>query len=516
MKIPNVPNIINEINANNVSNITNTVNMANTSDNSNISIVGTGYVGLVTGVCLAAKGHKVICVDNQEIIVNKLSKGQATIYEPRIDNLLKEVISKGNFSVTNDIVDAVMNTDISIVAVGTPFKAGKIDLSYIEQSVREIGSVLKSKEKYHVVCIKSTVVPTTTDTLVKNILEEVSGKKAGTFGLAMNPEFLREGKAVDDFMNPDRIVIGAYDKESFEVIRKIYEGYFKAPIIWVNLRAAEMIKYASNSLLAALISYSNEIASICEEVGGIDVKEVLEAVTLDKRFNPRIGDVLTNPEMIKYVRAGCGFGGSCFPKDVKALVSFADDMGYSANMLKSVLSINEVQPLRLVAKLETAVNGLQDKKIVVLGVAFKPDTDDIRESPSLTVIKELLRKKARVTAVDPIAVKNANKAIPGDGINLCYSSNYRDALKDVDGAVLITNWSEFSAITAEEFIMLMKKPVLVDGRCVYNKQAMISAGVKYFTVGLTDTAVSLIDSATGLIDSADVTSNDLEDNMNIE
>jgi UDPglucose 6-dehydrogenase/GDP-mannose 6-dehydrogenase len=383
-------------------------------------------------------------------------------------------------------MDAVKCTEVTIVAVGTPYSEGKIDLSQIKQSVREIGDILKNKDKYHVVCIKSTVVPTTTDTVVKNILEEASGKKAGRFGLAMNPEFLREGKAVEDFMNPDRIVIGAYDKKSFNTVKRIYKDQFKAPIIRVNLRTAEMIKYASNGLLAALISYSNEVASICEETGGIDVKEVLEGVTLDKRFSPRVGDLLINPEMTTYLMAGCGFGGSCFPKDVKALVSFADNRGYSAEMLKSILKINETQPLRLVSRLETAVGGLQGKKVAVLGVAFKPDTDDVRESPALIIIKELLNKMATVVVVDPIAVENADKVIPANASSLCYSSDYKYALQDADAAILATSWPEFSAIPAQEFVMLMKNPVLVDGRRVYDKQAMEAAEVEYIGVGLAE------------------------------
>lgn len=451
-----------------------------------ISIIGTGYVGLVTGVCLASKGHEVICVDKQADIVNKINSRQATIYEPGLEELLMKVVADGTLKAVSDLRYAVLNSEVSIVAVGTPFGEGKINLSHIENAVREIGDTLKEKDSYHVVCIKSTVVPTTTDTVVKSILEEVSGKKAGEFGLAMNPEFLREGKAVEDFMNPDRIVIGAYDKKSFRRIRNIYRDCFKAPIIRVNLRTAEMIKYTSNSLLATLISYSNEIASICEETGQIDVREVLEAVTLDKRFNPRVGKHLTNPEMIKYLRAGCGFGGSCFPKDVKALVSFADNLGYLPIMLQSTILINENQAVRLVKRLEANIGGLENKKIAVLGLAFKPDTDDVRESPALILIRELLRLEAKVFAVDPIAVDNAKKALTVDNTRLSFENDYKSALEDADGAVLVTSWPEFTSIPAGEFVQLMKKPVLLDGRRVYDKQAFEKAGIKYIGVGLTD------------------------------
>lgn len=448
-----------------------------------ISIIGTGYVGLVTGVCLASKGHQVICIDKQPEIVNRINRMETPIYEPGLEGLLKEVISKRALVATTDLKSALMNTDISIISVGTPFGGGKIDLRYIESSAQEIGKVLKEKEKYHVVCVKSTVIPTTTDTLVKNILEEASGKKAGDFGLAMNPEFLREGKAVEDFMSPDRIVIGAYDKKSFENMKKVYEGMFNAPIIEVNLRTAEMIKYTANALLATLISYSNEIAVICEKVGNIDVKEVLEGVTLDKRFNPRVEDNLINPEMVNYLRVGCGFGGSCFPKDVKALSSFSQEMGYSPSMIRATLEINQTQPFRIIERLEDIVGNLENKKISVLGLSFKPETDDIRESPSLIIIKELLKKKAKVIGVDPIAIDNTKKILPQNEL-LSYSTNYKTALQNADVAILVTPWSDFTNITPKEVINLMKRPVLVDCRRVFDKQSFEAEGVFYIGVGI--------------------------------
>lgn len=449
-----------------------------------ISIIGTGYVGLVTGVSLAHKGHKVTCVDKREDIVTRINNSEATIYEPGLQVLLEQVIDKGNLKATTDLEYAVMNSDVSIIAVGTPFGDGRIDLSYIIGCATEIGQILKDKDKYHVVIVKSTVAPTTTDTIVKNILETTSGKKTGEFGLAMNPEFLREGKAVEDFMNPDRIVIGAYDNKSFNVVNRIYKGHFKAPIVRVNLRTAEMIKYTSNALLATLISYSNEIASICEETGGVDVREVLESVTLDKRFNPKVGNRFVNPEMISYLRAGCGFGGSCFPKDVKALISFSAGKGYEPEILQSTMNINETQPMRLVKRLEKNICGLEGKKIAVLGIAFKPDTDDVRESPALIIIRELLRKKAKVFAVDPIAVQNASMVLPNDNEELHLMTDYKMALQNADAAMLITSWPEFASIPSYEFVSFMSKPVLVDGRRVYDKKIMENAGITYIGVGL--------------------------------
>ncbi|MCW2279261.1 UDP-glucose dehydrogenase family protein [Heliophilum fasciatum] len=448
-----------------------------------ISIIGTGYVGLVSGVCLAARGHQVTCIDKRTEIIDQINRQETPIFEPGLEELLKEVIAKGTFIASTDLRSAVMNTDISLIAVGTPFGNGKIDLTYIENSAREIGEILKEKAQYHVVCVKSTVVPTTTDTLVRQVLEASSGKRAGEFGLAMNPEFLREGKAVEDFMYPDRIVLGAYDQQSFEVMKKVYDGIFDAPIIKVNLRTAEMIKYTANALLATLISYSNEIALICENVGSVDVKDVLEGVTLDKRFNPVIGNQLINPEMISYLRAGCGFGGSCFPKDVKALASFSEDLGYAPRMIQTTLDINETQPVRIVERLEATLGTLANKKIALLGLAFKPDTDDIRESPSLIIIRELLNRQAQVYAVDPIAIENTKKVVGENGM-LLYADDYQQALQDADAVILVTSWADFAKIAPDEFVKLMKTPVVADGRRIFDKNVLEAAGVQYLGVGL--------------------------------
>lgn len=450
----------------------------------NISVVGTGYVGLVTGVCLASKGHKVICVDKRKDIVDKINNGETPIYEQGLQQLMEQAVKTKRLLATTELETAIINTDISIIAVGTPFGNDKIDLSYIEKSAGQIGSVLKDKASYHVVCVKSTVIPTTTDTVVKNVLEKASGKKVGEFGLTMNPEFLREGKAVADFMYPDRIVIGAYDNKSFEAMEKVYKEHFDAPIMRVNLRTAEMIKYSANALLATLISFSNEIASICEKTGGIDVKDVLEGVTLDKRFNPRNNGELVNPEMINYLRAGCGFGGSCFPKDVKALISYSKSIGCEAKIISSTIDINKKQPLKLVDKLEKILGNLSNKKVAVLGLAFKPDTDDIRESPSMPIINKLLEKGAIVYGVDPIAINNIEQFIPQNGANTYYTTDYKYALKDADAAILVTSWAEFVNIPAKEFSLLMRTPILIDGRRSFDKNAFQREGIIYYGVGL--------------------------------
>ncbi|SES72480.1 GDP-mannose 6-dehydrogenase [Natronincola peptidivorans] len=449
-----------------------------------ISIIGTGYVGLVTGICLASKGHKVICIDKKQEVVDKINAMVSPIYEPGLEELLIKAVSSGNLIATTNLEHSVLNSEVSIIAVGTPANNDEIDLSYIEKSVWEIGSVLKNKNCYHVVCVKSTVVPATSDTIVKNLLEKASDKMIGEIGLAMNPEFLREGKAVEDFMYPDRIVIGAHDHRSFETMKNIYKDFFNAPILHVNLRTAEMIKYTSNALLATLISFSNEIAALCEKTKNIDVKEVMEYVTLDKRFNPRIDKQLVNPGMNNYLKAGCGFGGSCFPKDVKALISYSKGLGYQPQIIDATIKINKEQPLRLIKRLEEKLISLKGKKIVILGLAFKPDTDDIRESPAIAIINSLLEKGALIHGVDPIAIESMKKVIPEDKKSVSYTPDYVTALKSADVAILVTSWPEFAAIPPEAFNKLMKTPIVLDGRRVLDKKAFEAAGVVYMGIGL--------------------------------
>ncbi len=449
-----------------------------------ISIIGAGYVGLVTGACLAAKGHQVTCVDKKREIVEKINQSKTPIYEPGLERIVKQVVASGNLTATTDLRSTVLISDVSIVAVGTPFGHGEIDLRCVEQIAREIGTVLRDKDDYHIVCIKSTVVPTTTDTLVKDILTAASGKKPGEFGLTMNPEFLREGKAVEDFMYPDRIVIGADDEESFAGMKKVYAGFFDAPIIQTNLRTAEMIKYTANALLATLISYSNEVASICETLGGIDIKEVLEAVTLDKRFYPGMGKESAAPEIKNYLQAGCGFGGSCFPKDVKALVSFSNKRGYLPRIINSTLRVNQEQPLILLRRLEQKIDTFEGKKIAVLGLAFKPGTDDVRESPSITIISKLLGKRAKVWGVDPFAANNMDSIIPQAPPHVIYTSDYKTALEKADAAILVTSWPDFLEIPAKEYAQFMNNPLVVDGRRVLDRVSLEKAGCSYLGVGL--------------------------------
>lgn len=448
-----------------------------------ISIIGTGYVGLVSGACLASKGHEVICVDSQADVVENINSSKATIYEPYLSEFIHEAVSAGKLSATTDLKHAVYNSEISIIAVGTPYNDDNIDLCYIEKVSQDIGRLLREKKAYHVVCIKSTVTPTTTDTFVKDIIELESGKKAGEFGLVMNPEFLREGEAVMDFMHPDRIVVGAYDDKSFELFKKVYEDYFEAPIIRVSLRTAELIKYASNSLLAMLISYSNEIAAISEVVGDLDVEEVLYGVSLDKRLSPKIDGKLVRPDILKYLKAGRGYGGSCFPKDVKALIAFSRQKGYIPELLRAVTEINEKQVAKIVDRIESELGKIEGRRILVLGLAFKQNSDDIRESPSIRLVKLLVERKAIVSVTDPMAMGNARKVL-GEKEGLSYTKNYKNEASSYDAVVLMTPWQEYVELLNESFYEPLRAAILFDGCRALNKNKILEAGIKYIGIGL--------------------------------
>lgn len=448
-----------------------------------ISVIGTGYVGLVCGVCLARKGHEVICVDNQMEVVNRINNSEATIYEPYLSKQLKEAVAEEKLLATTDLEYAVKNSEISIIAVGTPCKGDSIDLGCIKKVSGDIGKILRGKEAYHVVCIKSTVVPSTTDTFVKNIIEQESRKKAGEFGLVMNPEFLREGEAVMDFMHPDRIVIGAYDDRSFELFRKVYEGYFEAPILRVSLRTAELIKYASNTFLAMLISFSNEIAAISEAAGGLDVEEVLYGVSLDKRLSPQLDGKLVRPDILKYLKAGRGYGGSCFPKDVKALIAFSEGQGYIPRLLKAAAEINERQVFKIADRMEEELGIIEGRRILVLGLAFKQNSDDIRESPAIKLVRLLAERKALVSVTDPMALENAKKEMEAVK-NVRFLEDYKKEASGYDAVVLMTPWQEYVELLDNVSYEPLKTAILFDGCRALQKNKAIGSGIKYMGIGL--------------------------------
>lgn len=449
-----------------------------------IAIIGTGYVGLVTGIALAIRRHQVICVDTDQEKVAKVNAGKSPFHEPGIDEYLKKVLRQNMLHATTNFEDAVLESDMTIIAVGTPTTNNKIDLSFIKQATKQIGKALAKTRKYHVVAVKSTVLPGVTEEVVKPILEKYSKKSVGNFGLCMNPEFLREGNALEDALHPDRIVIGQIDTKSGKEFAKAYENVL-APKIFTNLQTAEMTKYAANTLLATLISYSNEIARISENTGNIDVVDVWKGVHLDKRLNPIIRNTRIKPGILSYIFSGCGFGGSCFPKDVQALASFATELGMEPKLIKSVIDINQTQPHRLISLLKSALgDNLSGKKVAILGLSFKPNTDDTRESPAFTVIEKLLLEDTKVTCHDPMAYQKNNVPQRLADLPIVLANTAKEAIQNTDAAIVITSWEEYIKLTPQFFKNHMKNPIVIDGRRIYDKHLFQNAGIIYKGIGL--------------------------------
>ncbi len=416
-----------------------------------ISIIGMGFVGLVSAACFANKGFEVIASTHDPKKVELINEGKAPFYEKDLNPILREAVKKGNLKTIVGRKEAILNSDITFIAVGTPSKEdGGIDLGFIKSSAKEIGEALKDKDR-HLVVVKSTVAPGTTEEIVKPIIEKYSGKKVGPdFGLCMSPEFLREGNAVYDTLNPDRIVIGESDKFAGETLEEFYREFYGekcSPILRMGLVAAEMVKYTSNALLSTKISFANEIGNICKEFD-IDAYEVMRAVGMDHRLSPH------------FLRAGVGFGGSCFPKDVKALIHKAKEIGYDPKILKAVMNVNEEQPKRMIKLLERKLPSLEGKKVAVLGLAFKNDTDDIRESRAIPIIKMLMDKNAIVSAYDPLANENMRPIFPD--VRYCHSAE--EALINADACLVVTEWDEFKKLNHE--FDVMREKVVIDGRKV--------------------------------------------------
>lgn len=409
-------------------------------------MIGTGYVGLVTGVCFAELGNNVVCVDVDEERVKKINKSIPPIYEKGLEELLKKNIDNKRIKATTDLKDAILNTDISFICVGTPSGLiDYIDLKYVKEVSKDIGKIIKEKD-YHLVVVKSTVVPGTTEHSVIPLLEQYSKKTVGEdFGVAMNPEFLREGNAIKDFLEPDRVVLGGIDDGSTKLLYELYKD-FDCPILKTDPSTAEMIKYATNSFLVTKISFINEIGNICKSLG-IDVYDVAEGLGMDSRVSPA------------FLNAGIGFGGSCFPKDVKALVGKAKEVYYRPIVLNAALELNEGQPLRMVELLEKKIGSLKGVKIVVLGLAFKPGTDDMREAPSIKIIHNLLNKGAEICATDPEATREA-KQIFGEHKHLTFADTAADAVKFGKYVLIVTEWDEYQ----NEELYIGK--TVIDGRRV--------------------------------------------------
>jgi UDPglucose 6-dehydrogenase len=432
-----------------------------------VSVIGTGYVGIVTGVCLAEKGHAVVCVDVDAEKVQKIKSGVPPIFEVGLEDLLKKTIGR-TLDATTDLRGAVLGSDLTLIAVGTPFDGREIDLTYVREVARQIGTALKEKSAYHVVVVKSTVVPGTTDTVVLPILEEASGKKAGKeFGVGMNPEFLTEGQAIDDFMKPDRIVLGGMDARTLESLDALYAPFASVPRLRTNCKTAEMIKYASNCMLAVQISFANELGNLCAALGGVDIVDVTRGLHLGYYLRPLLPDgTPVQAPISAFLEAGCGFGGSCLPKDVKALVAHGEKAGRAMPLLNAVLDINREQPARTVAMLKKHYPSLRGVRVAILGLAFKPDTDDMRESPAIPIIRQLAAEGAVLQAYDPVAMNEAKKILRDIPIVMCGS--LEEVLRNVDAAILVTRWEEFKKLPAM-LNRLRPQPLLVDGRRMLDK-----------------------------------------------
>lgn len=426
-----------------------------------IAILGTGYVGLVAAAVFADRGFDVIASSQDKAKVATINKGKAPFYENDLEPIIKRTVKKGKLKAVHGREKAVLQSDICFIAVGTPsLMSGEADLSLIRETAVAIGKALRDKNEYTLIVARSTIVPGTTRNVIMPLLEKYSGKKAGKdFGLCMSPEFLRQGSAVEDTSSPDSVVIGELDARSGKVLEdfcgKLYKGQ-KVPFLRMNLESAEMVKYGRNTFLAMNISYINEMARIAEKIPGIDIYEVVKGVGADWRINPA------------FLNAGAGYGGSCFPKDVKALISFAQLREVEPALLETVEEVNLQQASHIVSLAQQALGCLKGKRVALLGLAFKPGTDDMRESAAIKVANHLFAQDAKIIAYDPVAIPNAKNKFIRDTIKITYAKNARQCLKDADCCIVMTEWDEFKKLTPEVFNRLMKRSVIIDGRRIYN------------------------------------------------
>lgn len=431
-----------------------------------IAVIGTGYVGLVAGTCFAETGNNVICVDVVEEKVKKLSSGVITIFEPGLEVLFKRNLREGRLHFTTDLKSAVEQSELIFLALPTPpGEDGSADLKYVLGAAKDIGKLLNG---YKIIVDKSTVPVGTAEKVRAAIAENAKHE----FDVVSNPEFLREGVAVDDFLKPERVVIGSSSSKAVELMKQLYEPFVRQgnPILVMDERSAELTKYAANAMLALKISFMNEIANVCEKVGA-NVDMVRRGIGTDSRIGKQ------------FLYSGVGYGGSCFPKDVQALIKTAEEYHYDFKILKSVETVNNAQKHVLIQKLETYFGGsesLKGKRFALWGLAFKPNTDDIREAPSLVVIEELLKRSASVAAFDPEAIENVRKLYDG---KITFVASQYDALVDSDALIIVTEWNEFRNPDFDKIKRTLKQPLVFDGRNVYDIEKMKRLGFKYFSIG---------------------------------
>jgi len=427
----------------------------------NIAVIGTGYVGLVTGTCFADLGNRVICLDIDESKIETLNSGGMTIYEPGLEEIVHRNVKAGRLSFTTSYKEGIKDAEFVFIAVGTPEGVdGEADLRYVRMAARSIAKVMD----HPIIIINKSTVPVGTGDWVADI---VNKHKEGDVGLAVvsNPEFLREGAAISDFLNPDRVVLGSLDREAAEKVARLYLS-LRAPIVITDLRTAEMIKYASNAFLANRISFINEIANICEALGA-DVKEVAVGMGYDKRIGHHFLD------------AGVGYGGSCFPKDVKALAHMAAIHGRHPQLLRSVMEINRHQRRLVIQKLRVLLGNLQDKIVGLLGLSFKPNTDDMREAPAVELAHLLMSEGAFVKGYDPVAMGVAVRALP----EIKLAEDPYDLAEGCDAVVVVTEWNEFKHLDMGRVKTLMRQPIVVDGRNIYEPETMKALGFTYRGIG---------------------------------
>ena len=437
-----------------------------------VAIIGLGPVGLSLGVCLALKGFTVKGIEKDPEKVEGINQGIPPCYEPYLEELLGRVVEEGRFKAYGEDGSIVKEADTIFITVGTPVSpGGEVDLGQVERAAYLTGSAIKDVEGHPLVVVKSTVPPGTTGGLVKEILEASSQKRCGVdFSLCMNPEFLREGSAIEDALKPDRIVIGEYDHRSGDLLEALYRSFHGEtipPILRTSLVNAELIKYASNAFLACKVSFINTIANLCERLPGSDIVDVARGMGLDKRIGPH------------FLKAGLGYGGSCLPKDLRALTSLSEDLQSPSTLLRAIQEVNSSQPWRAIDMARIFLGDLRGKKIAILGLAFKPGTDDIREAVSLRVIKGFLEEGAKVSVYDPRAMEAARQVL---GDKVTYSSSALECIEGADCCVVVTEWDEFKEMGPEKFREKMRDPVVIDGRRIYDP-AIFKDKVKFGAIG---------------------------------
>jgi len=429
-----------------------------------IAVIGTGYVGLVTGACFAEFGVDVTCVDVDTVKIEKLNNGVIPIYEPGLDQIVEKNVKAGRLHFTTDIKSAVEGARVVFLAVGTPPKEdGSPDMSFYRQAAKDVAGAMNG---YKVLVTKSTVPIGTGKWLRKFVTENL--KTQTCFGVASNPEFLREGAAIDDFMRPDRVVIGSNEDEAIEVMKELYRPLFliETPIVITSLEAAELIKYAANAFLATKITFINEVANLCDAIG-CDVHDVARGMGMDNRIGR------------KFLHPGPGYGGSCFPKDTRALTTVADQFGVETRIVDAVIEANERQRDAMLPKIEKLVGDLKGTKIAVLGLSFKPETDDMRESPAIDIVHAMIKRGATVRAFDPVAMDEAKHFLNG----IEYATDEYDAIDGADALIIITEWNQFRALDMEKVKQLLKAPKIADLRNIYEPADMRELGFEYVGVG---------------------------------